>query len=82
LLDETWIEQVIGHGKSLQEFILLSEISAVAAPCATSIDIGVREYNALMLVWHAGVAQRGGLGRVKTNASSTVNMTWKEILLG
>jgi hypothetical protein len=33
----------------------------------------------MIIVWHTGVARRGGLGRVKTNASSTPNMTWKEI---
>jgi hypothetical protein len=82
LLDETWIKRVIGQGESLQEIILLSKISAVAAPWATSINIGVREYNAIIIVWHAGIVQRGGLSCVKTKASSKLDMTWKEILMG
>jgi hypothetical protein len=57
---------------------LLSEASAVDESSATTSEIEEREFNAKMVVWHDGVAERGGLGCVKINASSMQDMTWKK----
>jgi hypothetical protein len=85
LLDETWIELVIGQKVGSQEFILLSEAiqeEESSDADATQVEHGPREYNAMMIVWRDGIAERAGLGRVVTCAQSTKAMEWKEILLG
>jgi hypothetical protein len=78
LLDETWIELVVGQKFGTQEFILLSEASQREG----QIDRDRREYNAMMIIWRDDIAERAGLGRVVTRAQSRKVMEWKEILLG
>ncbi|KAF2030741.1 hypothetical protein EK21DRAFT_88653 [Setomelanomma holmii] len=82
LLDEAWIEQVVSRKTHAQEFILLSEVSAGSESSAKSSVNNRREYNAMMITWKDGIAERAGVGCIKTDADSIRNMTWREILLG
>jgi hypothetical protein len=76
-----------------QEFIMLSECKYDGA----NMPAGVEEYdrkreskgddwvsfNAMMIVWHDGVAERAGLGRIMKKALQKAykSPVWKEILL-
>ncbi|KAH7089582.1 heterokaryon incompatibility protein-domain-containing protein [Paraphoma chrysanthemicola] len=82
LLDETWIELIVNKAVGAQEFILLSEVSTHKEWGEASPEHDKHEYNAMMIIWKDGIAERAGLGRVETDASSIANMTWKEVLLG
>ena len=77
-----------------QEFILLSEgnsstTARLRDPAAGSDGeeevIGSEEFNAMMITWTGGIAERAGLGRLFKPALWSCckrEMKWKEILLG
>jgi hypothetical protein len=82
LLDQAWIETTMKRKGALHEFILLSEASH-----REGIDglqdgkrLGAcRSFNAMMIVWRDGIAERAGLGHVVADVCE--DSEWKEILL-
>jgi hypothetical protein len=84
LLDEDWIEPVVSGSVKSREFILLSETGQRKRPNASpdATQPPCREYNAMMINWNDGIAERAGLGEVVVDASMSGEMAWKEILLG
>jgi hypothetical protein len=91
LLDEGWVEKSVTKTLIRQEFILLSEGRSThsygqpSKPKAGDEENGFEEYNAMMIVWTEGIAERVGMGRVKKDAvqkSCSRDMKWKEIVLG
>lgn len=90
LLDEGWVEISAKQDTRLQEFILLSEGRCKRShPNKGSKDQPPEndflEFNAIMITWTGGIAERAGLGRIRKTALSRSckrPMKWKEILLG
>ncbi|OAL57157.1 HET-domain-containing protein [Pyrenochaeta sp. DS3sAY3a] len=85
LLDEGWVEGMNKEGGFIQEFILLSEGHASITERLTEQVHDFREYNAMMIIWRGGIAERAGLGRIIRRGMWSPckrGMKWKEILLG
>ncbi|KAF2184100.1 HET-domain-containing protein [Zopfia rhizophila CBS 207.26] len=93
LLDEDWVERVNREGVRLQEFIMLSEGCHPMAdqrpqnlqPYKANHLDDFKQFNAMMINWRGGIAERVGLGRVMKDAlvhACGRDMKWKEILLG
>ncbi|KAH7063775.1 heterokaryon incompatibility protein-domain-containing protein [Paraphoma chrysanthemicola] len=85
LLDERWIELVVGREIGAHEFILLSEARPRSSSDSSDMKrVGhvQREYHAMMITWRDGIAERAGLGQVVPSVQSMKEMEWKEILLG
>lgn len=86
LLDEEWIERLLCDNGGIQEFILLSEARYRYQDWDTQRRmIGSsegRRYNAMMIVWQGGIAERAGLGEVVIDKSVSAKLEWKEVLLG
>ncbi|KAF2464175.1 HET-domain-containing protein [Lindgomyces ingoldianus] len=94
LLDEGWTERAAREDVSLQEFILLSEgqnPTTERSPYVVHPSNGgepvndFQEFNAVMISWTGGIAERAGLGRIVKGAlwrTCKRGMKWKEILLG
>lgn len=74
-LDEDWIEAVTNGSGSVQEFILLSEVDS------HDIRSDGNAFNAMMIIWRNGIAERAGLGQILDEAVGNVDLEWKEILL-
>ena len=83
MLDESWIEIVAKRDVETHEFILLSEAMRVDENAAIT-DAATSEsraaFNAMMIVWSDGIAQRVGIGRISAYLGRKGE--WKEILLG
>jgi len=88
LLNEDWIEKTTSKEDKLQEFILISETGGseqISDLREEELGQCWNEYNAMMIVWEHGIAERVGLGRVMKHSlvdSTGLNLEWKEILLG
>lgn len=92
LLDEGWVEKSATTDIQKQEFILLSEGTSLKSErgngqerSETGAETDTGEFNAMMITWIGGIAERAGVGRVKRTAlanSCWRDMRWKEIVLG
>jgi hypothetical protein len=84
LLDQEWIEMVAKRNAETQEFILLSEADETEGSDEPLGDGATAErcraFNAMMIVWSQGIAERVGVGRISARMGQKGE--WKEILLG
>ncbi|KAF2795752.1 HET-domain-containing protein [Melanomma pulvis-pyrius CBS 109.77] len=87
LLDKDWVDYSTKN-MALQEFIMLSEVRFLSTGELKQQEVDpaeTTEFNAMMITWNDGRAERAGLGRIKRDAlacSCKRPMRWKEILLG
>jgi hypothetical protein len=88
ILDESWIGPALKENESVQDFILLSGTTCCEAVGGFLDDTSRRPwnaYNAMMIIWVDGIAERAGLGVVAKSALADPTGTspnWKEIILG
>lgn len=90
LLNDEWMGSANRRTSMAQEFILLSEAQSGRHDPNQDTQIltvygSWDEFNAMMITWQSGIAERVGLGRVAKGALANAlepGMEWKEILLG
>jgi hypothetical protein len=88
ILDETWIGLALKENESVRDFILLSETTCCEVVDEIVDDTSRRSwnaYNAMMIIWVDGIAERAGLGVVAKSALADptgMSLNWKEIILG
>lgn len=84
MLDQEWIGVVAEDDVKTQEFILLSEAAGIEGNDKSIANGAITEscgaFNAMMIVWTQGIAQRAGIGRISADLGRKGE--WKEIILG